>query len=66
MYVPEQANVVPDALSRHLDMVPGGTESVIMNVADGGVPLLQQICTAQEAAVGKSTWDMLLAWARAL
>ena len=65
MHVPGQANVVPDELSRHPDMAPGGTEGAVMNVADGGVPLLQQICAAQDSAAGESTWDTLLAWTHA-
>ena len=46
-------------------MAPGGTDGAVMNVADGGAPLLQQIYTAQGSAAGESTWDTLLAWAHA-
>ena len=63
MHVPEWANVVPHALIRHLHMALGSAEGAVMNVADGGMPLLQQICAAQDAAVDESTWDTLLAWA---
>ena len=44
-------------------MALGSAEGAVMNVADGGMPLLQQICAAQDAAVDESTWDTLLAWA---
>ena len=65
MRVPGRANVVPDALRRHLDFSLGGAEGAVMNVVDGGMPLLQQTCTAQDAAAGESTWYTLLAWIRA-
>ena len=40
MHVPGRANVVPDALSRRLDMAPAGAEGVV-NAAEEDVPLLQ-------------------------
>ena len=43
-------------------MAPGGAKGMVMNVADGGMPLLQQICAAQDAAASETSWDTLLAW----
>ena len=40
MHVPGWANVVPDALSRRLDMPPVGAEGVV-NAAEEDMPLLQ-------------------------
>ena len=40
MHIPGQANVVPDALSRHPDMAPAGAEGVV-NAAEEDMPLLQ-------------------------
>ena len=40
MHVPGRANVVPDALSRHLDMAPVGAEGVV-NAAEEDMPLFQ-------------------------
>ena len=40
MHVPRRPNVVPDALSRRLDIAPVGAESVL-NAAEEDMPLLQ-------------------------
>ena len=40
MHIPGQTNVVPDALSRHLDMAPVDAEGVV-NAAEEDMPLLQ-------------------------
>ena len=40
MHVPGQANVVPNALSRHRDMAPVGTKGIV-NAAEEDMPLLQ-------------------------
>ena len=40
MHVPGQTNFVPDALIRHPDTAPVGTEGVV-NAAEEDMPLLQ-------------------------
>ena len=40
MHVPGRANIMPDALSRPLDMAPVGAEGVV-NAAEEDMPLLQ-------------------------
>ena len=46
MHVLGRANVVPDALSRRLDMAPVGAEGGVVSAAEGDVSLLQRICAA--------------------